>query len=119
MSNHRRAARRDANEPDIVKALVAAGASITYLGAPKGVPDLLVGYEGRSYLLEVKLPLGPKGGKRGGGSTRPCEGGDGTLTQDQLDWWAEWRGAPPVVVRTPDAALVAIGARPAAPEADR
>ena len=109
MSVHRRAARRDSNEVDIVRALEAAGASVTYMGAP-GVPDLLVGYAGHTHLLEVKQPLGPAGGKRGGGSTRPGQGGDGVLSADQLAWWQEWRGASPVIVRTPAEALAAIGA---------
>ena len=109
MSVHRRAARRDSNEIEIVRALEAAGASVTYLSTP-GVPDLLVGYQGRTHLLEVKQTLGPAGGKRGGGSTRPGQGGNGTLSADQLEWWAAWKGSLPVVVRTADEALRAIGA---------
>lgn len=58
---------------------------------------------------EGRLPLGPRGGKRGGGSTRPGEGGDGTLTRDQRAWWEAWTGSPPVIVRTPAEALEAIG----------
>lgn len=111
MSLHRRAARRDDNEPEICAALIAAGASVTYLSIP-GAPDLLVGHQGRTVLLEVKEPLGPRGGKRGGGSTRPGEGGDGTLSAEQIDWHQRWKGAPPVIVRTPDEALRAIGIEP-------
>lgn len=110
MSHARRAARRDANEDEIVKALRAVGASVTMLSGVDGIPDLLVGHQGRTFLLEVKLPLGPNGGKRGGGSTRPGQGGNGTLSADQLEWWAAWKGSLPVVVRTADEALRAIGA---------
>ena len=42
-------------------------------------------------------------------------GSDGrsiTLTKAQIDFRAEWRGAPPVIVRTPAEALRAIGAGP-------
>jgi hypothetical protein len=127
MSLHRRAARRDSNEAAIVAALVEAGASVTRLKGDSetmasvfegpmrlhgGEPDLLVGYQGRTYHLEVKLPLGPRGGRRSGGSTRPSAGGDGTLTEDQIAWWAAWRGTPPVIVRTPEEALRAIREAP-------
>lgn len=108
----RRAARRDANESEIVTVLRAAGASVVIMPNGDGFPDLLVGYAGRDTKMEVKLPLGPRGGKRGGGSTRPGEGGDGTLTADQIAWWSKWRGAQPVIVRNPDEALAAIGATP-------
>lgn len=48
----RRARKRDANEPEIVRALQAIGATVERLD----VIDLLVGYRGRNYLLEVKDP---------------------------------------------------------------
>ena len=66
----------------------------------KGVPDLLVGFEGRTYLLEVKLPLGAKGGKSGR-----------ELTEDQQDFFNTWRGLAPAIVRDVDEALKAIGAQ--------
>lgn len=109
MSLHRRAARRDNNEVQIVAALTAAGASVTHLSAP-GVPDLLVGYQDRTFLLEVKGTLGPRGGKLAGGSAKPSAGGDGVYSRDQLAWRAGWRGEPPVTVRSPADALAAIGA---------
>lgn len=114
MSYGNHAARRDANEPEIVKALRAAGASVKIDKSGDGAPDLLVGYRGVTYHLEVKLPLGPEGGNpsRGTGAARVSAGGDGTLSRDQIDWWAAWRGAPPVIVRTPAEALAAIGATP-------
>jgi hypothetical protein len=93
----RRAAKRDANEPEIVSALRAVGATVTMLSA-EGVPDLLVGYLSETYLLEVKAPRGPKGGT------------GGALTYEQVDWWGSWEGRPPVIVRTVDEALAAIGA---------
>lgn len=106
----RRAARRDGNEPEIVAALRAAGASVSALNGD-GIPDLLVGYRGETFLLEVKLPVGARGGARnGGGRSRPHRGGDGLKTEDQIRWWATWTGKPPVIVRTPEEALRAIGA---------
>lgn len=101
-----RAKRRDANEPEIVAALELAGASVTRLDGD-GVPDLLVGFQGRSKLLEVKLPLGPRGGKS---ARREWEGGRGDFTRAQVAWWDGWRGEPAIVVRSAFEALAAIGA---------
>lgn len=100
-----RAKRRDTNEPEIVNALVAAGAVVTRLDGD-GVPDLLVGFRGRSFLLEVKLPLGPRGGVHHHGT----EGSRGDLTPAQVKWWDAWSGEPAIVVRSPAEALAAIGA---------
>lgn len=101
------ARKRDANEKDIVRALEAAGASVTRLGDP-GVPDLLVGYQGATFLLEVKLPLEDRAAA---GGRRESQGGRGDLTKAQVAWWDSWRGAKAHVVRSVDEALVAIGAR--------
>jgi len=95
---------RDGNERPIVEALRAAGASVTRL-TDAGVPDLLVGYQGRTYLLEVKLPLGARGGKS---QRREAEGGSGDLTKSQVEWWSKWTGAPSVIVRSVDDALAAL-----------
>ena len=97
------ARQRDANEPDIVKALQAAGAAVQKLGGT-GVPDLLVGYKGELFLIEVKNPNAKGGGK--------YNTGYGCLTDAQTKWWATWRGRAPVIVYTPDDALRAIGADP-------
>lgn len=103
-----RAKRRDTNEPEIVEALEGAGATVTRLDGD-GVPDLLVGFRGRSFLIEVKLPLGPRGGKS---ARRESEGGRGDLTKAQVTWWDAWTGEPAVVVRSPAEALAVIGASP-------
>lgn len=104
---HRRAARRDENEAEIVTALEAVGASVTRI-SEDGVPDLLVGFRGRTYLLEIKLPLTARGalpaGRRLG-----HKGGRGDMTAAQVEWWEAWRGATPVVVRGSVEALAAIG----------
>ena len=91
----RLAAKVDANQQPIVDALRAAGCSVTILSAP-GVPDLLVGRAGATYLLEVKKETGPRGG------------GGGMLTKDQLLWWATWQGHA-MLVRNPQEALEAVG----------
>jgi Holliday junction resolvase len=75
-----RARRRDDNELEIVKELLAAGATVTRLGE-RGVPDLLVGFMGVTLLIEVKTA-------------------GGHLTDDQVDWFKAWKGAPVMIVRT-------------------
>jgi len=90
----------DSNQAGIVSALRAAGASvelITSASRRAGIPDLLVGFRGRNWLLEVKRP---PSGARGGGA--------GKLSDDQRTWIASWRGSV-AVVTTVDEALTAIG----------
>jgi len=87
---HRYANKRDKNESRIIEALRAAGASVTPLSAP-GVPDLLVGFRGQTYLLEVK------------------DGRNG-LTDEQDDWHTNWRGSPVWIVRNLEESLRAISA---------
>ena len=92
----RRAARIDRNQPDIIKALRYAGATVQpthTLG--KGCPDLLVGFRGENFLLEIK-----DGGKSP--SRRK-------LTNDETTWIENWRGKVRVI-STIDEALDAIGA---------
>jgi Holliday junction resolvase len=81
-----RAAKVDANQAEIVEALRKRGASVQSLAAVgKGVPDLLVGYAGHTFLLEVK-------------------GANGKLTDDQKIWHAGWNGQV-AIVRTVKEAL--------------
>ena len=106
MSLHRRDAKRDANEAAIVEALRAAGATVERLSGPD-LPDLLVGWQGANVLLEVKDPAQAKKAYRGKPGAGRQEMSDG-----QVAWRDAWRGRPPVIVRTPAEALVAIGAAP-------
>lgn len=92
----RRAARIDANQEQVVSALRAAGATVQSLaGVGVGVPDLLVGYQGKTLLLEVKDGKKPPSERR--------------LTEDQLKWHGAWRGGPLAVVDGVDAALKMLG----------
>ena len=91
-----RAAKIDANQDQIVTVLRAAGATVQSLaGVGKGVPDLLVGYQGQTLLLEVK-----------DGFKSPSRQ---LLTEDQLRWHGSWKGGSLAVVDSPDAALRMIG----------
>lgn len=78
MSLYRQAAKRDANEAEIIKALRQCGISVQPLST-KGVPDLLCGYKGKNYILEVKQERGK-------------------LTPDQVTWHEKWRGGKPYIV---------------------
>lgn len=90
------AAKIDANQEQVVLALRAVGASVQTLAAVgKGVPDLLVGFQGKTLLLEVKDGRKPPSARR--------------LTEDQLKWHGAWRGGPLAVVDGPDAALRMLG----------
>lgn len=90
MSLHRRAARRDANEASIVKALRAVGVTVYPLSGA-GVPDLLCGYRGSTFLLEVKTATGK-------------------ATPAQEEKREAWRGGAWRTVRTVDEALAVVGA---------
>jgi hypothetical protein len=84
----RRAARVDANQTAVVSALRAAGAYIWIIGLPV---DLLVGYKGHTFLVEIKN--GPK--KR--------------LTALQEDFFKNWSGSTLARIDGPEAALRMIG----------
>jgi len=94
----RRAANRDKGEAAIIAALRKAGCSVLPLSMAD-VPDLLVGVRGACFLLEVKAPLGPRGGTSADGQQ---------LRAGQVAWHRAWRGHVDVV-RTPIEALVAVG----------
>jgi hypothetical protein len=81
---------RDKNEQPIVKALRQIGAVVVQLDRPC---DLLVGYRGFNFLLEVKLPLGPRGGSA-----------HSELNESQKEFDATWPGQFDVV-RTPEEAI--------------
>jgi Holliday junction resolvase len=91
-----RAAKIDANHEQVVSALRAAGASVQSLaGVGKGVPDLLVGFQGKTLLMEVK-----------DGKKTPSER---RLTEDQVRWHGAWNGGPLAIVDGVDAALRMLG----------
>ena len=93
----RKRAKVDSNQTAIVDALRKAGAFVQSMAAiGRGCPDLLAGYRGQTYILELK-----------DGSKVPSAR---RLTEDQLRWHAQWTGGPLMVVESADDALKAIGA---------
>ena len=81
--------RRDANEPEIVKALRAVGAEVfLVVSVPSGFPDLVVRFRGEVKFMEVKVP---------GAKLRPAQ------QRFQHTWESD-------VVESVDDALQAIGA---------
>jgi Holliday junction resolvase len=85
-------ARIDTNHKEIVKALRDAGATVVSLAAMKhGCPDLLVGYNGETVLMEIKRDAKAK------------------FTPDQLDFLGKWKGGAISRVDNVDAAIRALG----------
>ena len=55
-------ARTDKNQEELIKAIQAIGGTVIILAArKKGTPDLLVGFRGVNYLIEVKTDKGVLG----------------------------------------------------------
>ena len=82
--------RVDANQTEIVADLRKVGATVQHLhGVGAGCPDLLVGFRGVNYLIEIKTLGGP-------------------LRRSQVEWHDLWRGQV-AVARTSEDALRIIG----------
>jgi Holliday junction resolvase len=78
-----RAHRRDLNQSAIVRALRDAGATVVITAdVGGGFPDLVVGWRGKTYLVEVKNLT--------------------QLSAKQLEFIERWRGGPIIVLRTVD-----------------
>ena len=84
----RHAKRTDANQEAIVKALRDAGAYVWIISLPV---DLLVGYKGHTFLVEIKT------------------GARKRLTDLQADFFENWSGSTLARVDSPEAALRMIG----------
>ena len=84
----RYAARVDANQTQIVSALRGAGAYVWIIGLPV---DLLVGYKGHTFLVEIK------------------DGSKKRLTKLQADFFENWSGSTLARIDNPEAALRMIG----------
>lgn len=84
----RYAARVDANQTQIVSALRAAGAYVWIIGLPV---DLLVGYKGHTFLVEVKSTAKKR------------------FTALQADFFEHWAGSTLCRVDSAESALRIIG----------
>lgn len=92
----RRAAKVDENQSAIVRDLRKMGATVQLLhmvGA--GCPDALVGWNGETFLLEIKDGSKPPSARK--------------KTDAQVIWHDAWRGKPVAVVCNIVEALEAIG----------
>lgn len=88
-----RARRVDRNQSEIVQALRAVGASVHITSRfGEGFPDLVVGFGGVTFLLEVKTP-------------------DGKLTEDEREFFDNWRGQVALVRDASDAVMIVRGER--------
>jgi hypothetical protein len=99
----RRRARVDQNQAEIVRGLRATGCTVVSLATlGRGAPDVLCGYRGTTYLLEIKRP-----------DLRdhaPDNLRETVRLREQAEWRAKWRGGPVHVVYSVDEALAAVGA---------
>ena len=88
------ASRVDANQADIVRALRGIGASVLHCHTLKNAFDILVGYRGRTFLMEIKASEKEK------------------LTPGEAEFKANWRGSEYHIVYTADQAIRIITTHP-------
>ncbi len=89
-------AKKDANHNEVVNALKEAGASVIDMShVGRGFPDLIVGFNSETLLVEIKNPK-TSYGKKG-------------LNKNQLKWREQWIGGTYCIVDSPEAALRMIG----------
>lgn len=92
----RRAGRVDSNQATIVDVLRFVGATVAITsGAGHGLPDLLVGWRGKTFMIEVK------DGRRKLSARR--------LTRDEQWFVDHWVGHPVAIVESETETLRAIG----------
>ena len=79
--------RVDENQKQLVHTFIALGASVLNLSrVGQGCPDLLIGYKGKSVLVEVKSAKG-------------------TFTEPQIKFMQNWRGGAVSRIDSVDAAI--------------
>jgi hypothetical protein len=83
----RTASRVDGNQALIVRTLRAVGASVLHVHQLKNCFDILVGYRGRTFLMEIKATEKDK------------------LTPGEAEFKANWQGSPYHIVYTADQAI--------------
>jgi len=85
MSKYRRAAKIDANQPEIVKTL----RSIPGVTVQVSMDDILVGYRGKNFWFEIKEP--------GTVSKKTGEINESAIKQTQKDLRENWKGQYSIV----------------------
>ena len=87
----RRAAKIDSNQNEIVEALRRCGASVLITSQLKNCFDILVGYNGINYIVEIKDGKKPPSQRK--------------LTQGEIKFRDNWRGGKYYVINSVDDAL--------------
>lgn len=90
----RRAAKVDRNQSEIVEALRRYGASVLIVSQLKNCFDILVGFNGENYIMEIKDGQLPPSKKR--------------LTPGELEFKNTWKGGNYFVVESVEEALFII-----------
>lgn len=92
----RRRAKVDRNQAEIVNALRQLGATVQPLhSVGQGCPDLLAGYRGENWLIEVK--------------DWRAANSDRKLTERQIEWHCGWKGQVAIVEDVAAAIAVVLG----------
>ncbi len=90
----RYANRIDANQNEIVETLRKEGAYVRIISQGNGIPDLLVGFKGKTFLMEVKdgdkVPSAQK------------------LTTAEKKFFDEWTGRKLVIVNSKEQAIASL-----------
>jgi hypothetical protein len=76
---------------EIVRAMRAVGATVRVITQGDGLPDLLVGYNGHTILMEIKDGNKPPSARK--------------LTDNEQKFFDEWKGGPLYKVESVDQAL--------------
>jgi len=87
----RYANRIDANQNAIVEALRECGATVRIISQGGGIPDLLVGYNEYTILMELKDGSKPPSARK--------------LTEDEQKFFDEWTGGMLAIVNSIEEAL--------------
>lgn len=87
----RRAARVDVNQKEIVAALRRCGASVLVVSSLPNCFDILVGFKGVNYIMEIKDGNKPPSQRK--------------LTQGELKFKESWKGGKYYIVNSVDEAL--------------
>ena len=90
----RRNAKVDVNQPEIVKALRKHGATVLITSQLKNCFDILVGYNGINYIMEIKDGTLPPSKKR--------------LTEGELKFKESWVGGEYYIIESIEQAIKTI-----------